>query len=122
MATGFQPPKLNGFANKTFNNKYYFEVKQYSLTPKSYNFWRLVTSQVTGTGSIQDPPPAVIPGNIFNVDDSNEVVVGYFGASAVSKKAIFFYPKDIPFSVPQFVFPNDCRVIENITATKPDFW
>ncbi|MDQ4140741.1 MAG: DUF4249 domain-containing protein [Bacteroidota bacterium] len=117
-----QPIALLPILPQNFNFKYHLRVKQYSLTESAYDFWRILTSQVTGVGSVQDPPPASVPGNIYNEDDENEIVLGYFGASAVSTDAIFIDRGEIPFPIPKFILADDCRVMENSTAIKPDFW
>ncbi|MDQ3291935.1 MAG: DUF4249 domain-containing protein [Bacteroidota bacterium] len=117
-----QPITLLPILPQNFNYRYHLRVKQYSLSELGYNFWRNLTSQVTGVGSVQDPPPAPVPGNMYNEDDENEVVLGYFGASAVTSDAIFIERDEIPFLVPKFIYPDDCRVLKNSTAVKPDFW
>jgi hypothetical protein len=57
-------------------------MKQMSLTERAYEYWRASKNQHTTTGSLMDPPPAAIRGNIYNVAD-DELVLGYFGASSV---------------------------------------
>lgn len=62
------------------------EVQQYSLTPAAYQFWRLFKEQQSRTGTIFDPLPASVIGNISNVNDASDQALGYFGASAVTRK------------------------------------
>lgn len=62
------------------------EMQQYSLTPSAYQFWKLFKEQQSRTGTIFDPLPAPITGNIRNSNDPDEQVLGYFGASAVVRK------------------------------------
>ncbi|QNF34926.1 DUF4249 domain-containing protein [Adhaeribacter swui] len=107
---------------ENFNFKYHLQVKQYSLSESAFNFWRILTSQVTGVGSVQDPPPASIPGNIRNINDENETVMGYFGASAVSTNTLFINRTEFPFAISRYIYADDCRTLKNSTATKPDFW
>jgi hypothetical protein len=62
------------------------EVSQLSMTREAYQFWRLYQEQQTRVGSILDPLPAPIIGNVANADDPNELALGYFGASAIARK------------------------------------
>ncbi|GAB3918532.1 DUF4249 domain-containing protein [Larkinella terrae] len=62
------------------------EVQQYSMTPTAYQFWKLFKEQQSRTGTIFDPLPASVIGNISNSSDSKDQALGYFGASAVVRK------------------------------------
>ena len=59
------------------------EVRQYSLTQSAYQFWQRYKEQQTRTGSILDPLPATIEGNVARADNRNSRALGYFSASAV---------------------------------------
>jgi hypothetical protein len=61
------------------------EIKQYNLSNEGYRFYKLLDLQGQKTGSLTDTPPSAIVGNVRNINNSKEVVVGFFGASEVSK-------------------------------------
>jgi hypothetical protein len=67
---------------------YLATVQQQSLTPEAYRFWNELKKQQTNTGSIFDPIPSQIKGNIFNADDPDELVLGYFGASSLVESSV----------------------------------
>jgi hypothetical protein len=60
-------------------------VQQYSMTPNAYRYLKLIEDQSVNTGTLADTPPAPIKGNVINLSDESEIVLGYFGASAVSE-------------------------------------
>jgi Domain of unknown function (DUF4249) len=60
------------------------EIKQYSISTEGYRFYNLLALQGNKTGSLTDPPPSPIVGNIRNINNPQEAVVGFFGASSVS--------------------------------------
>ncbi len=60
-------------------------VRLESLTVESYNFLRFLRRQTTSLGSPSGTNPGILKGNIRNKSNDNEVVLGYFGASAVSE-------------------------------------
>lgn len=72
---------------------FYINVKQYSLSDEAYNFWNSIEKQLNTTGEIFDPVEAQIEGNINNIDDPEELVFGFFGASQVTQKPKYFYLK-----------------------------
>ena len=47
-------------------------------------------------GTIFEPQPAFIKGNIKSIYDPEEPVFGYFGASAITKASIFIPRSAIP--------------------------
>ncbi len=108
---------------RLFREKYHFEVKQLSLTKEVYKYWSSIKEQINSSGSIFEPPPAAIIGNINNVNNSEDPVFGYFGASAISTRSIFIPANEAPYHPDDtLVWPDDCRRMGNSTATKPSFW
>ena len=106
-----------------FRGKYHIEVKQLSITKEAYNYWSSIEGQISSSGSIFEPPPVAIIGNIENVNNHEEPVFGYFGASAISTKCIFIPEIEAPYLPGDtIIWPDDCRVIGNSTAVKPSFW
>jgi len=69
--------------------KYSLLVKQYSLSNTAYDYWLQVQEQSQESGGLYETQPARIRGNISNVNDHEEVVLGYFFASSVTQKRIF---------------------------------
>lgn len=59
-------------------------VEQQSLTVGAYRYYRLFQEQTQNTGTLADSPPAPLAGNVRNLADDAENVVGYFSASSVS--------------------------------------
>lgn len=68
--------------------KQYVEVRQYSLTRSAYQYWTHFEEQRSRTGSLFDPQPASIEGNVHQQADTTVLALGYFGASAVSRQRL----------------------------------
>jgi hypothetical protein len=64
-------------------------VKQYSLTPEAYAFLEIMKKNTEQTGSVFDAQPSALKGNIRNVKDPNEPVIGYFIICPIQEKRIF---------------------------------
>ena len=60
-------------------------VQQMSLSANAFRYLKLIEDQSENTGTLADTPPAPIKGNVKNTKNSNEIVLGYFSASAVSE-------------------------------------
>ena len=60
-------------------------VQQMSLSANAFRYLKLIEDQSENTGTLADTPPAPIKGNVTNTKNTNEIVLGYFSASAVSE-------------------------------------
>lgn len=70
------------------------ELRQSSLTPSAYRFFKELQEQTQNNGGVADPPPAASIGNVQNQAIPNELVVGFFTASAVSVHRYWLDRKD----------------------------
>jgi hypothetical protein len=77
-------------------NKLYFKysilVKQYGLSMDAFEYWTSLAKSTETTGSLFDPLPSTITGNIKNISDPQDLVFGYFSAAVEQKKRIFLTP------------------------------
>ena len=98
------------------------DLKQLSISAEAYRFLKLVKQQIELTGSVFDPPPANIRGNIISLDNPDEVVLGYFMAAGEYKQRIYINRGDLEFRQPDFTIADDCRVVDGATTEKPADW
>lgn len=59
-------------------------VEQLSLSANAYRYYKLLADQVQNTGTLADSPPAPTAGNVKNVADVSENVIGYFSAASAA--------------------------------------
>jgi hypothetical protein len=71
---------------------HYVEIDQYSLSLNSYQFWEQYLEQTDRTGSILDPLPSPVIGNMYNAADSTDLALGIFSASDVYKEKVILIP------------------------------
>jgi hypothetical protein len=91
--------------------QYSILVRQMSVTKKEFDFWSNLKQVNEIRGSIYDTQPYSVISNIYNVDNPDERVLGYFSVSAVKEKRIYILPKDIyGMGLPQFNY--DCQEYE----------
>jgi hypothetical protein len=78
---------------------YSLVVKQHAISQSAYEFWKMQEDLGENAGTLFDPIPTAIPGNIYCIDDPEEPVLGYFEASGVSTKRIFINREMLPSDV-----------------------
>lgn len=100
-----------------------------SLSRESYSFWEAIYDNVYSQGGVFDPSPMTIPSNIINVQDPDELVLGYFHAGDVGSATRNIYAKDFPGRIDTqtpFTLPCDkYPVTENhatISTIEPEYW
>jgi hypothetical protein len=71
-------------------------VRQYALTEDGYNFLSLMQSNTESLGTIFDPQPSQLKGNIQCLTNPNEPVVGYVSAGTVQQQRIFISRNQLP--------------------------
>ncbi|MBF9255325.1 DUF4249 domain-containing protein [Pontibacter sp. 172403-2] len=76
--------------------KYSLLVKQYSLTQEAYQYWETLKKNTESIGTLFDPLPTQLTGNIHSLSDPDEVVIGYVGASSVQEKRVFVSREELP--------------------------
>jgi hypothetical protein len=104
------------------NKKMILTISQHMISEESYNYFKALKNQAESTGSMFDAPPTELKGNIFNIKDKSEKVIGYFEASLASTSTITINGVDINYKIPVFDYPDDCLTIENATTIRPANW
>jgi hypothetical protein len=107
-----------------FFDKYYLEVQQLSLSEEAYDFWNLVEKQQKGTSDLFQPDAIKIRGNIRNVANDNEEVLGFFGVSGTASKSMYIDPAEVPYPFGEIdIVRYSCiAYFKNSTNQMPSFW
>jgi hypothetical protein len=97
-ALGLNDVKVTGFPLRFIDKdsyalriKYSILVRQYSLNEEGVTYWKTLKDINESQGTLYDKQPGIVQGNI-KAEGSEEVVLGYFDASAVSWKRVFLTP------------------------------
>lgn len=91
--------------------KYSILVKQYGLTQDEYEYWNTLSRNTERSGSLFDPQPAQVTGNIKSTTDDRDLVFGYFSATNRQDKRIFVteYIGRNRYCIPDTIEPKDAR-------------
>ncbi|PLX02134.1 MAG: hypothetical protein C0595_11880 [Marinilabiliales bacterium] len=107
---GLTTPKIEAYALNYVNTetrqlsvKYSLLVKQYTLNRKAFLFWDVLREQNSSPSSLFSRQPYQLNGNVYNVDDPEEPVLGYFLVAGLDEERIFVdrpkHPVDFHYSV-----------------------
>ncbi len=116
--------------NFRFTEKFCFHISQYSISEDEFNYWKNIKEVIEINGSLFDPPPGTVVGNIRNIDNPDEIAVGYFSVASIFFLRDFVNgdelggtigPKcgrwqEIPFGC------DNCLNLNNSTTEVPDYW
>ncbi|RYF09767.1 MAG: DUF4249 domain-containing protein, partial [Flavobacteriales bacterium] len=97
--------------------KYSILVKQYALTKTEFEFWQTLKKNTEQLGTIFDPQPSQIQGNIHCVSDPAEIVIGYVGACTVTQQRRFI-DKNQLLNFRTIPFYTDCKA-DSILLKRP---
>ena len=85
---------------------YSLYVQQQALSLGAYDYWRRVNEQAAESGGLYEKQPASMAGNIYPVDQAEDVVLGFFYASQVKEQRIYIHNNGLfDFFIP-YVFCN----------------
>jgi hypothetical protein len=92
-------------------------VRQYAQTQAEYDYWERLRKNTENLGTVNDPLPARVTGNVHALDDSAEAVLGYVGVHSVTEKRLFIdattqLPTPAPRAVGVDPFYEKCEVTE----------
>ena len=101
-------------------------IEQRSLSPTAFNFFQLVQRNLD-VGTIFDPTLGAVEGNVENISNPDEQVLGLFYASDISEKRLLFSLFDVrqlePVTVTPVEFNGDCRsLFTNSSTDFPPYW
>jgi hypothetical protein len=110
-------PLLNVLPSIKLRVGYSLLVRQYAQTQAEYDYWERLRKNTENLGTVNDPLPARVTGNVHALDDPNEPVLGYVGVHSVTEKRLFIdATKQLPLPAPSTIsfdpFYEKCEVTE----------
>ena len=76
--------------------RYSIQITQYALDKDGYEFMEQMKKNTENLGTIFDPQPSVLSGNIKSISNHGELVVGYIYATTLQQKRIFISDSQLP--------------------------
>ncbi len=89
--------------------RYSILVKQYVQSIEAYTFYKIVKELGSVESLLSQGQPGYVPGNIVSEGNSDEKVIGFFEASSMTSKRIYFNYEDFGLTKPPYFV--DCEVL-----------
>jgi Domain of unknown function (DUF4249) len=91
---------------------YSVEVNQYAWSKQGYDFLERMKKNTESVGSVFDPQPSELNGNIHCVSNPSQPVIGFFNICTIQKNRIFIKRTEVP----DWAYTQGCfapQLIEN---------
>jgi hypothetical protein len=75
--------------DKKLSIRYSLRAEQWVITKEAHEYWKNLREQAESLGSLHPVQPFQVRGNVRNVNDPEELVLGFFMAGAVTDYRIF---------------------------------
>ena len=102
--------------------RYSVLVNQWAETPEEFAYNELLRKNTEAIGTVNDPLPTQLTGNVHRVDNASEPVLGFVSAHTIQQQRFFIGRQELPFP---FAWPfdtpyNDCTMgEEDLSLNKP---
>jgi len=106
--------------NPAVSNRYSLLVKQFIISREAYTYYEILKELSSSDNLFSQSQPGFYAGNISNINNPDEKVIGFFNISSVSEKRIYFNYEDFydPGSIrPRFVPFAGCEATSPSIAT-----
>lgn len=116
-----------------FTARHYFNVSQYTISEEELDYWNKIKQVSSQSGNLFDVQPAKVPGNVFEKDNQQALVLGYFGVNGQNVVRTFTTPDQIR-PLPVFTCMDNsffadhrseccaCEAKEGNQIERPEYW
>ena len=105
------------YDNNRLRYKYSTLIQQYTISENIYKCLSELKKINEAGGSLFDETPSALRGNVYNISDEKEIVLGVFQVSGVSEKRIFIEHEDLP---EKGIIPRGFEFCENVIVSIRD--
>ncbi|QKG57816.1 DUF4249 domain-containing protein [Hymenobacter sp. BRD128] len=103
--------------------RYSLLLTQYAETAEEFAYNEILRKNTEAVGTVNDPLPSQLTGNVHRVDNPQEPVLGFVGAHTLVQQRLFINPQDLPAHKPDF-YENpyaNCQAPDTGEVVKPYF-
>jgi hypothetical protein len=101
-----QPIKFIDQGADELSQLYTIIVYQNKLSRQAYEYWDNLKKNTELRGSLFDPQPSQVSGNMRCITDPNEPVIGFVSMGTITSKRIFISNAELAYWY--FVYPYEC--------------
>lgn len=98
--------------------RYSILVSQYAQTAEEYMYWELLRKNTENIGTLFDPLPSQLTGNIRCLNDESELALGFITAHSLAQKRLFIKRGELPFTWPIQSSYEDCLPVDTVKPSR----
>ena len=83
-------------SSERLHNGYSLLAQQQALTKEEFNYWELLRKNTESIGSLFDPQPVQLTGNVHCLSTPAEPVMGFVGAHSITERRLFVARRELP--------------------------
>ncbi|MBF9143064.1 DUF4249 domain-containing protein [Hymenobacter properus] len=118
VVSGFRVQQLLPTSERLYT-RYSILVQQHALTQEEYSYWELLRKNTESIGTLFDPQPARLTGNVHSLSSPTEVVLGFVSAHSITEKRIFIRNADLPSTWPVVSGYEACMPADTVFVPPP---
>ncbi|HEY0054869.1 MAG TPA: DUF4249 domain-containing protein [Pedobacter sp.] len=111
---------IDGKSEK-LSRMYSINVFQYGLTKEAYDYLGKMKKNSEQIGSIFDPQPSYLTGNIQCISDPSEKVIGFISCGVIREKRVFISPSEISKINSNWIFSHPCNFLIPLPDPPPPY-
>lgn len=104
-------------ASWKLSKKYSVQVRQYALSKEAFEYFQQMKKNSELGGSIFAPQPTELSGNMHNLNNPGEPVIGYVGAYTVQEHRMYIEKNEVP----DWGYKSQCELI-NVPPDSIDYF
>lgn len=101
--------------------KYSLLVRQSVISEREFKYWNELKKSTESVGSIFDPQPSRVLGNMRSTSSPSDPVLGYFSVGTYTESRIFIARQELPYKIYRGPFDR-CDPTQIDTTYLVDFW
>jgi len=83
---------VDNFSSPRLEYGYSLLIRQYALSEAAFTYWEKIKINSNQQGGLYEKQPLAVKGNMHNLTNPDQIVLGFFGATTVKSKRIFVSP------------------------------
>ena len=99
VVTDFPLRRLDRTSDRLFT-RYSILVQQHALTKDEYSYWEQLRKNTESLGTLFDPQPSQLTGNVHCLNNEAELAFGFVGAHSLTERRIFITHSQLPTGWP----------------------
>ena len=105
--------------SERLNTRYSILVQQQALSKEEFAYWELLRKNTESIGTLFDPQPAQVTGNVRCLSNTAEVALGFVSTHSLTESRIFIRKTELPQTLQVLNGYEDCMPPDTVYIDRP---